>query len=387
MEATSSLSSPTSRTQLQSLYLRSPLWDGFWLLSGFWLSFGMLLLPLAQVQTLLLPLTLGFWIAHRLSSVYVALCVVEYRTVLKKRRAYFFGLPALWLGFLMLFLLPPESVIPLSRFWRFALLGAADYFFSLYHFAVQHYGVLAMYRSRLPRSQHTRRLLRWDWWLCISVSGLFSVCMDLLYGEFEPLRLLYGGPWTTEHSVFKLILSLSVVLLWGLTLRRYRRLGQGPLRSLYVSSLCVMTLVSFYLPPLLYFALIQLQHWLVSLGLSVHMAHNSQGAKLADSTAWYRFWQRVNARLWGPLLTLLFLSLLLTPILEADHYILSNFDPESLSGGGFLQGFDGSLWLYVWGVLAFFSAGVHYLYDRGVYRLSDATTRSAALPLLRGRDG
>lgn len=368
-----------------SLWIHSPLWDSFWILSGWWLPVLLLLLPIATTRPLILSLTLGLWIAHRLSSLYLALCVPEYGPVLQARKRYFFGLPLLLLGGLLLWLLLPSNLLPLPRRERVLLLGLCDYFFSLYHFAVQHYGVLAVYRSRLPHGQQEPAQLKWDWWLCIIVSGGFSLLLDALHGDPQILRLFPVkalGAWPA-HGFVLLQMGLSALLLlfWGLNLRRYLRLRQGLARGLYMSGLCFMILISVYLDPLLYFAVTQLQHWLVSLGLTTHMAHCSQGQSMQQP--WYLFWGWFNRKPWGPLLILVLLSLLLTPVLEADYFISQGFSPEAVVVPGFLNQFRDSLWLYVFGVLAFFSAFSHYLYDRGVFRFSDPQTRHAALKLLQ----
>jgi hypothetical protein len=164
---------------------------------------------------------------------------------------------------------------------------------------------------------------------------------------------------------------------------RYLRKRQGSGRILYFSSLCYLTIVSFYLEPLLYFFVVQMQHWMVSLGLTTHMASNSRLEPKQQNAAWYRAWARINARTLGPLLVLVVLSIGLTPMLEADYFILHGFDTQTLTVQGFLVRFEDSAWIYLFGGLAIFSAYLHYIYDRGVFRFSDPLTRRAALPLLR----
>lgn len=383
------------------------------MLSGFWLPTLLLLLWLLSGQGLLpglvVGLTLCLWIAHRLSSLYLALCLPEYRQVLAHKSRYFWHLPLLFGVGLFGFLLAPEHWLPLSRLQRFLLLLGVDYFFALYHFSVQHYGVLAVYRGKLPHGQRDPSLLRWDWWICLGVSGGMGLLMDLLNGE---LHLLLFGQLPAQPFSSWLVwglragLSVAVLLIWGLTFQRYQRGQQGRARLLYFSTLCYLTLVSFYVPPLLYFAIIQVQHWLVALGLTSYMAQQSgrlnasaqpvvrqqPAARLARtwqaaSLRWYGFWQAVNARSWGPLLALVLLSICLTPILEADYFIGQHFDPETLVVKNFLTHFQGSIWLYLFGALALYSSFLHYLYDRGVYRFSDPLTRQAALHLLQPRQG
>ena len=168
-------------------------------------------------------------------------------------------------------------MIPLSLLRRFVLLAFLDYFLSLYHFSVQHYGVLSVYRGRLPHGQEGSRaaalgLVGVHW--CV---GIFSVAMDYLNGEFDPYEIFGNAPLLSESAMNGLRLGLSalVVVAWVLTLRKYVQRQQGIARILYLSTLCYLTIVSFYLEPLLYFFAVQAQHWFVSLGLTTHMAANS----------------------------------------------------------------------------------------------------------------
>jgi hypothetical protein len=268
---------------------------------------------------------------------------------------------------------------------RFVLLAFLDYFLSLYHFSVQHYGVLSVYRGKLSHGQRDRGLLRWDWWVCICVSGVFSVAMDYLNGEFDEFEIFNHEPLLSQHAMAELKLGLTVLVLlaWALTIRKYVRKQQGLARILYFSTLCYLTIVSFYLEPLLYFFAVQMQHWFVSLGLTTHIAANSRFQPHAEKNAsWYRPWAWINARAFGPLLVLALISVCLTPMLEADYFIVHKFDTESVTVQGFLVHLQGSAWIYVFGCLAMFSSFLHYIYDRGVFRLSDPLTRKAALPLL-----
>jgi hypothetical protein len=184
-------------------------------------------------------------------------------------------------------------------------------------------------------------------------------------------------------NALRLGLTAVVVVAWLLMLRKYVQRQQGVARILYLSTLCYLTVVSFYLEPLLYFFAVQAQHWFVSLGLTTHMASNSQFEPRKQShRPWYRPWAWINARAFGPLLVLVLLSIALTPLLEADYFIVHRFDTETLTVQGILVHLQDSAWIYVLGALAMFSSFVHYIYDRGVFRLSDPLTRKVALPLL-----
>jgi len=354
-------------------------------MSGFWIPTLCLLFPLDSVKPLTIVITLLFWIGHRISSLYLGFCVGEYRQLLQARRGYFLVFPLCLLCLLAAFLLIPESMLPLSLVQRFILLAFLDYFLSLYHFSVQHYGVLSVYRGRLAHGQKDRTLLRWDWWICIGVSGIFSIVMDYINGELDRFPIFEHAPLLPQTTINGLRLGLTalVLLAWGLTMRKYIQKQQGTARILYFSTLCYLTIASFYLEPLLYFFAVQMQHWFVSVGLTTHMAGNSRFEPQAQPNAsWYRPWAWINARALGPLLVLVLISICLTPMLEADYFILHNFETETLTVQGFLVHVEDSAWIYVFGWLAIFSSYLHYIYDRGVFRFSDPLTRETALPLL-----
>lgn len=355
------------------------------MLSGFWIPTLFLLLPLERAKPLVIAITLLLWMGHRIASLYLGFCVGEYREVLRERRRYFLAFPLVLFCLLAAFLLVPQSVVPLSLTSRFFWLFFLDYFLSLYHFSAQHYGVLSVYRGRLLHGQEDPRLSRWDWWVCIGVSGIFSIVMDYLNGGLDDFSIFDHAPLVSQAAFERLRLGLTclALLVWGATIQKYLRKRQGSPRILYFSSLCYLTVLSFYLSPLLYFFVVQMQHWVVSLGLTAHMASNSRFEPKADhQDSWYRTWGRINARAWGPLLVLAVLSICLTPWLEADYFILHRFDSETLTVRGFLDRFQDSAWIYVLGGVALFSSFVHYIYDRGVFRFSDPLTRKAALPLL-----
>lgn len=368
-----------------SHWIRSRNWDSFWIMSGFWIPTLFLFLPSDSVKPLTITITLLFWISHRIASLYLGFCVGEYREVLQARSGYFLIFPLFLLVSLAAFLLVPETVLPLPLLYRFVLLAFLDYFLSLYHFSVQHYGVLSVYRGRLAHGQKDPGLLRWDWWICIGVSGIFSVAMDYLNGELVGFPIFEHAPLVSQSVIdgVRLALTVLVLLAWGLTIRKYVQKRQGTARILYFSTLCYLTIVSFYLAPLLYFFAVQMQHWFVSVGLTTHMAGNSRFKPQAQAHgSWYRPWVWINSRAFGPMFVLILISICLTPMLEADYFILHNFDTDTLTVQSFLSRVGDSSWVYFFGWIAIFSSYLHYIYDRGIFRFSDPLTRRAALPLL-----
>src|SRR5437773_11867765 len=85
-----------------SLWVRGPLWDGFWVLSALWLAPIILCLSheysnpeTSPLDLLYFGLTALFWIGHRLSSTYLAYCTEAYRPLLRAQPVRFVVIPLL----------------------------------------------------------------------------------------------------------------------------------------------------------------------------------------------------------------------------------------------------------------------------------------------------
>ena len=97
----------------------------------------------------------------------------------------------------------------------------------------------------------------------------------------------------------------------------------------------------------------------------------------------------LNTRPWAVVLLLIASSVLLLPLFEVE----ANWDGGTYYGdrifGAVATGLRTSSWVPALVALGFATAFLHYLLDRGVYRLSDPQVRSAARGLLappgRGR--
>jgi hypothetical protein len=102
-----------------------------------------------------------------------------------------------------------------------------------------------------------------------------------------------------------------------------------------------------------------------------------------------RILHTVNTRPWAVVLLLTVSSVLLLPLFEVE----ANWDGGTSYGdrifGALVTGLRTSSWAPALLALGFATAFLHYLLDRGVYRLSDPQVRSAARGLLtppaRGR--
>ena len=126
-------------------------WDLFWIFPGIWLF--PLVLFLDDLDPIYAAGVFLFWIGHRVSSLYLGWFSPSYRPLLHDQRQRFIFIP---LGVLLLtgfWLLLPESLLPLPFSLRILSLAMLDYFWGIYHFAAQHFGMLRLYRHLNPGSE------------------------------------------------------------------------------------------------------------------------------------------------------------------------------------------------------------------------------------------
>ena len=145
-----------SRDKSNSFWLRSPAWDGFWMLSGIWLPILLLALSRADqaLQILLIVSVFALWLPHRFATAYNAFCTPAYRTLVLSHKKRFIALPLLIIAGTFLFVFAPRQVLALSAMTRIQILATIFFLYNSYHFAVQHYGVLSITVS--APGNHTR---------------------------------------------------------------------------------------------------------------------------------------------------------------------------------------------------------------------------------------
>ena len=404
-------------------WVRSPVWDGTWMLSALWLAplvyllgRGHASLATSPVDSLYFVLSLGFWVGHRVSSTWLAYFTTAYRPLLVTQRTRFVWVPIGLALFCFAVFLPPDDALPFTRFERFVFLAIVDYFLVTYHFAAQHYGALSLYRLRAGqvRDPGARRV---DRLFALGVGGVLVIAAEVLAGSvFFQERWLDPilDPALVDRAQQGLrIAGTALVALAAafLLVRDARRAHFSWPRALYVLGVAMMVLAAFHIrDPFAFVVLWTAQHWMVAVGLATLVA---RGEEAPGPSRWYRFWHVVNRRAWVLLLVLMVLSAALLPFMEVEALgedaaasdatgpiqVLS-FDGEDVVaspaqgtvGGGsyyadrFLGRF--AVWLRTsWLVPALVALGlatafVHYALDRAVYRFSDPEVRRAAKGLL-----
>ena len=331
-------------------------------------------------------LTLVMWISHRFSTIYIAYTIPQYRRVIINQKGRFTVAPIVICCTVFGFFFAPQSIIPLSLTKKFILLALFDFFLSLYHFAMQHYGILALYRTRSNSQHPSQRDLRLERFACLFLGGFVTAIIRVIYGELNLFDDLYRdwqvGYLTTDALMhFKLGLVVASTALAALLLARYGKLEHNVPKMMYLASLYVMSVVTVFIAPLFVFALHNIQHWLISLTLTSKMTYNS-GHTASPQGRWYGFWHKVHSNRMVSLGILMVVCVAMMAIMEADAFILRQYNADRLWFGDFLTHIRQTGWLHLFGAIAFCSGFLHYIYDRAIFRLSNKEIRDVSLPLL-----
>jgi TonB family protein len=374
------------------LWVRGPVWDGFWILSALWLAPIVLLLAhgysdpeSSPLDLLYFGLTALFWIGHRLSSTYLAYCTEAYRPLLRTQPIRFVVLPILVAAGCFALFLPADSALPWTREERLIGLAIIDYACVTYHFAAQHFGALSLYRSRADRAwcMKTRRL---DRFFALIVGGVLVFVADILAGA-----VAYQDRWVDRWSFLTSIVSaqngirvgatLALLMATAIMLWEELRTPRWSLpRVLYIVGIAIMVGLALRPRSLFLFLVIWTsQHWILATGL----ASQTPSAESTPTTGGIRwFLHRLNVRPWAVVLFLMALSLILLPIFEVEANRESGTYYGDRIFGAFATQLRTSTWVPALLALGFATGFIHYLLDRSVYRMSDPQVRTAARGLV-----
>jgi hypothetical protein len=381
-----------SMTTRSSTWVRGPVWDLVWMLNALWL------IPLAlwltrgysdpqssPLDLLYFGLTALFWIGHRLCSTWLAYCTEAYRPLIRSEPMRFVLLPLLVTVACFAIFLPADTVLPWTREQRVVGMAILDYACVTYHFAAQHFGALSLYRMRAERakSKNTRRL---DRIYALAVGGGLVFLSDLLAGAaaYQDLWINWWHIPTWLVSNQGAIREGAILLLLLFTLVMLAREVRAPRRSLprllYILGLSAMVAVALQPRSLFVFLVIWTsQHWILAMGLA---SQTPAEEPVPANGAVRRALHALNARPWAILLVLALSSVLFLPFFEVE----ANWGGGTYYGdrifGAVAAGLRTSSWVPALVAIGFATGFVHYLLDRGVYRMSDPRVRSAACGLL-----
>jgi hypothetical protein len=248
------------------MWIRSPLWDGIWILSGAPLAAALLCLSTPQLYAILF-FTVFADVGHSFSPVVLAWSHAGYREIMLARKRKYILLPlviviaTVGIGGLttagFLYYRPDVGFLKQMRgldntinspwlmvIWVYLVWNS-------YHFAKQNFGVLSLYRMR---------------------SGVGSRAVDKVFsfattGTAMAIALPFSfiGWLNARYSVFICTVTAVVAVLWML----WHDIGWGwcwPRLWLIASDGAALALL--WWNPLVGLAVYSVNHWLVSVGLS-----------------------------------------------------------------------------------------------------------------------
>src|SRR5262245_58147871 len=374
-----------------SEWVRGPVWDGFWMLSALWLAPIVLLLvhgysdpESSPLDLLYFGLTALFWLGHRLSSTYLAYCTEAYRPLLRTQPIRFVVMPLLVTAGCFAVFLPADDALPWSREQRLVALAIIDYVFVTYHFASQHFGALALYRTRGGRSAcvHTRTI---DRLFALGVGGFLVVLAEILAGVVAYQDRWEGSvlpEWlfTAQDGIRATAMVVLGVATAAMLVVEIRAPRWSLPRLLYTLGLAGMVVVA--LQPrsvFLFLVLWTSQHWILATGLA---SLTPAAEPKPTSGPIRRLLHSVNARPWAVLAVLTVISIVLLPFFEVEANRQGGTYYGDRIFSAIATGLRTSSWVPALLALGFATGFVHYLLDRNVYRMSDPQVRTAAGGLL-----
>ena len=372
----------TTTAEDRSPWLRSAGWDGFWMLSGLWILvpvLGFSAMP-AALHILLVASSLLLWLAHRFATTYNAFCTPAYRSLVREQRGRFLVLPAAIFLLVFGFVFVP---LPLDTWGKVQVLGTIFFVYNTYHFGVQHYGVLSIYRIRRGQNPASG-FKRYEKAFCLCVGGVMVAAAQICHGAevvYDSLiyRVVDREVICSAFAPLQAGVPATIVVLTGLFCFREFREEQVSLpKLLYVSALSLQGIMAYFLEPVPFLILWGVQHWLVSVALAAHMAQNDPSPA---PSRWYGFWDRFNRGFWPTVFVLCLVSVLLAPFFEFVVH------PDKLSSGSGLEAFFRSVLAHENLVrltigLSFATVYLHFVMDRAIFRFSNAAVRKVSLPLL-----
>lgn len=384
------------------VWMRSRSYDAVFMMGGLWtMALVVALNGTGLLKSIQFGLAVLFWVGHRLTTTYIAYCQEAYREHLTKQRVRFLYVPGAVLALVFIMVMVPESVLPVPVLHRLLALAALDFAWEFYHFTMQHYGVVSIYRMRAGQDPGAVADKRWEKIFCYAVFG-GGIPLATLYHAFKGMAAsnpdFFMPGWGIQGMR---MLGIAVAL--GFTARAVVVEARNPKMSLpkllYMVSVGLPVSLAFVYdsmaPALLILAV---QHWMVSVGLTSHMAAGRAPVK-TEPNGWYRFWNVFNRSPWAVMVIMCIGSAALAPVMEFSdverRYVMravrAAFDPASAErhyvywGAQYLDllAFMGRNTVVSLFIATGFAFGyIHYLMDRAVYRFSDPDTRRQSAPLI-----
>jgi hypothetical protein len=209
---------------MRNIWVRSPWWDGFWLLSG--LPIGIVLMLLAP--GMVLPLAVAVMVlesAHVVSPIVLAWTRPELRAIVSREWIKHIAVPAAVMGGVLIF--PPAWIAGLYWAWN------------IYHFGMQNFGVSSLYW----RGRRQRALRKW---IALAVTAFGMGVVPMLTQSWSVTAFMTGlfsfGHWLADIGLSSRVARwhwafISAVLAVGVA---WLLLRNGPLSVRLVPQILVI---------------------------------------------------------------------------------------------------------------------------------------------------
>jgi len=383
---------PLPGRNLQSLWVRGPVWDGFWMFSALWLiPLGLWLCSGyddpedSPLNLFYFGATALFWIGHRLSSTWLAYCTEAYRPLLRSQPIRLVAFPLLIVAVCLALFLPGDTALPWSREERLIALAILDYIFVTYHFASQHYGAFSLYRLRAGRSSctHTRKM---DRFFALGVGGALVFLSDILAGavafQDKWIDNWFLAAWFVAHqeAIRTTATGIVIAATAGMLFMELRSARRSLPRILYVLGIAAMVAIALRPRTLFPFLVIwTTQHWIVATGIASQTPIAEQAPA---GNAVRQKLHKMNTRPWAIVALFTLLSVTLLPVFEVEANRQDGTYYSDRIFGALATELRTSSWVPVLLALGFATGFIHYLLDGSVYRMSNPQIRTAARGLL-----
>jgi hypothetical protein len=382
-------------------WIQSRGWDAFWIFSGLWAPLSVLLLhaamsggdlhglreaPAFHQQRFVLLFT-SLALLHRLSSIHAVLLSPAMRRELRANRRRYVYAP---LATFVLTLLLAEAFVfhPLFSFlgtqrgqlWAFFVLGIGYILWDRWHFCMQEFGVLSLYRARAEQRAKADRLFDRVFVVCLMlgvntllyVNAGFGDDRDLLWLG-TPVAALQGAP--LQRAALGAC-ALALLLTAAAVVREALHPQRSWPKLAYYALIGSHSLILYLLPNALslFFLSYVFHHWMVAVGLFNLITLNGSEQRSAPKRAlayvlhvgpWF-----IACLLLGMFFEPLDITARLTPI--PNLHIFEGAGTLVRAGVGLVIG----------SIFGF--SFLHYYYDRCLYSFSVPGVRAAIGPLLLG---
>lgn len=344
-------------------WIHSLAWDLAWFQSALWIFpifFGLyFLVGEFEFKFYSAIVFILFRLMHTYFSAYLCLGHPDYAQVSKDLKFRFYLIPIIITGGITLFFILPQSVFSLSIGERFNLYALLVFPLTYWHYALQHYGVISIYRSKAQQSLTPFHYNLEKWFCHLSTTFLVTILTlknfyDVSFGGFSLGSFLKIPVVDWNLITFCLIVPLVVLL----TYHEFKNRVPSIPKLLYIWSIAFMAILVTSQNLYVSWMLLDMQHFLVVFGLGGHMLSRGQAGRPGKS-----------------LLSISTVLISVSIILSLVYFYFNahGLTPKnySLVLGQFMKpGENETLNLFFYGF--FIATGIcHYYFDRLAFRFSD----------------